>query len=177
MMSIAFLASHGDAGLGTSRGMSSAVAMTNTGHGGPNRSLAPTKPPSSVIPPLTLQRPITDVDDEEEDDYFIGSAATSRPPRSPRPSYSEEQKFFIMFARIMQDKGWLEIENDFARIWGQRTKGGLTSVYYRIRKSWNLDDVLKSGGSSPDKDRKAVADKAGHCSRAFLVKIGYLKDP
>jgi hypothetical protein len=152
--------------------------MTNGGHGGPDlRSLAPTKPSPSVIPPLTLQVPTTDVDDEEEDDDFIGSAVTNRPSRSPRPSYTEEQKFFIMFARIIQDKGWLEIESDFARIWGQRTKGGLTSVYYRIRKSWNLDDVLKSGASSSQKEQKAVADKAGHCSHAFLVKIGYLKGP
>jgi hypothetical protein len=105
VMSIAFLASHGDAGLGTSRGIPSAVVMTNGGHGGPDlRSLAPTKPSPSVIPPLTLQVPTTDVDDEEEDDDFIGSAVTNRPSRSPRPSYTEEQKFFIMFARIIQDK-------------------------------------------------------------------------
>ncbi len=49
-----------------------------------------------------------------------------------------------MFARLIQDKSWPIIEDDFARIFKQRTKGGLCSLYYRIRRSWGLEDVLKS---------------------------------
>lgn len=41
-----------------------------------------------------------------------------------------------MFARIVQNKAWPEIEDAFTEIFDQRTKGGLTSVYYRIRKNW-----------------------------------------
>ena len=59
-----------------------------------------------------------------------------RIPRQPRPIYSEEQKFFIMFARIIQEKAWPEIEDTFIEQFGVRTKGGLTSVYYRIRRKW-----------------------------------------
>lgn len=53
----------------------------------------------------------------------------TRKPRPPRPSYSEEQKFYIMYARVLRDLPWPEIEDDFAHIFGSRSKGGLTSVY------------------------------------------------
>jgi len=77
----------------------------------------------------------------------IGSSGDSgedrpgnRRPRPPRPSYSEEQKFYIMYARITCCKSWPDIENGFVEIFGSgavhRSKGGLTSVYYRIRRSW-----------------------------------------
>jgi hypothetical protein len=61
--------------------------------------------------------------------------------RPPRPSYSEEQKFYIMYARIVCNKPWPAIEDGFTQIFGadgtgHRSKGGLTSVYYRIRKHW-----------------------------------------
>ena len=177
-MSIDFLASRdGEAGPGVSRGVSNPEAMNSGGRGGPDpRSEVSSQPPPSAVPTPTLQASSTDVTDEEDDDDLIGNAAVNRPSRLPHPTYTEEQKFFIMFARIMQDKGWPEIENDFTEIWGVRTKDGLTSVYYRIRKSWNLEDVLKSGVKPAQEDRNAVREKAGRFSRAFLVKIGYLPE-
>lgn len=63
-----------------------------------------------------------------------------RQPRAPRPTYTEEQKFFIMYSRIIRTRSWPDIEDDFTKTFplsaGQRSKGGLTSVYYRIRRSW-----------------------------------------
>jgi hypothetical protein len=55
----------------------------------------------------------------------------------------------------------------------EQTKGGLTSVYYRIRKSWKLKDVLSGDPSSSDADRMAVAARASNFSRGFLREIGY----
>ncbi|CZT15164.1 uncharacterized protein RCC_01053 [Ramularia collo-cygni] len=98
----------------------------------------------------------------------------SRRPRAPRPLYSEEQKFFIMYARIMRDQSWPEIEDRFAEIFGQRSKGGLTSVYYRARKDWGLAEVLKSGPGTFSADCREVELRAGNFSRAFLIQIGYL---
>ena len=79
-----------------------------------------------------------------------------------------------MFARIVQDKCWHDIEEDFVRIFGQRTKGGLTSMYYRIRKAWGLEEVLKSGVSSCEAEKRVVDERAAHFSRDFLLAIGYL---
>lgn len=101
-----------------------------------------------------------------------------RNPRGPRPSYSEEQKFFIMFLRIIHGKSWPEIGDAFDRRFGKgfepRSKGGLTSVYYRIRKSWGLSEVLSGGPDTLAEDTKEVVRKAGHFSRDFLVSVGYL---
>lgn len=62
-----------------------------------------------------------------------------------RPSYSEEQKFYIMYCRVIKEQSWPEIEGKFALFFRPRTKDGLTSVYYRIRKDWGMDEVLKIG--------------------------------
>ena len=101
-----------------------------------------------------------------------------RTPRPPRPSYGEEQKFFIMYMRIIMDKSWPEIEDRFTRTFGQRStqrsKGGLTSVYYRIRKGWGLEEVLKTGSETLASDKLAVHLRAGHFSADFLASIGYL---
>ena len=71
----------------------------------------------------------------QTDDEDVSQLA--KPPRASRPAYSEEQKSYIMFARILRGRSWPEIERDFARLFGhrisQRSKGGLTSVYYRVR--------------------------------------------
>lgn len=62
--------------------------------------------------------------------------------RPPRPSYSDEQKFFIMYMRIIRDETWPDIALRFLENFGgdssspSRSKGGLTSVYYRVRKTW-----------------------------------------
>lgn len=102
------------------------------------------------------------------------SILIDRKPRAPRPSYSEEQKFFIMYSRIMRDNTWPEIEDRFEKLFGQRSKGGLTSVYYRVRREWGLMEVLKSGPGSYAADCREVEQRAGHFSAEFLAQIGYL---
>jgi hypothetical protein len=100
-----------------------------------------------------------------------------RRPRAPRPSYSEEQKFFIMYSRIIRDNTWPEIEDRFERLFGTRTKGGLTSVYYRVRREWGLTEVLKSGPGSYAVDCAEVHKRATNFSREFLAQIGYFSSP
>ena len=57
--------------------------------------------------------------------------------RPTRPPYTEEQKFFIMFARVLDQQSWLDIEDRFLEVFGRpASRDGLTSMYYRIRKSW-----------------------------------------
>ncbi len=98
-----------------------------------------------------------------------------RNPRSPRPTYSEEQRFFVMYARLVQDKPWPAIEEGFANIFKQRSKGGLCSLYYRIRRSWGLEDVLKSDANYWALERRIVDEKAFFHSQDFLLSIGYLR--
>jgi hypothetical protein len=98
--------------------------------------------------------------------------ASTRQPRSARPSYNEEQKFFIMHHRIVQKLSWPEIEDEFARFFKIRSKDGLTSVYYRIRKSWGMEQVLRNQAGCED-DLGVIEKKADHFSRVFLENIGY----
>ncbi|GAB7360136.1 hypothetical protein MBLNU230_g7899t1 [Neophaeotheca triangularis] len=98
-------------------------------------------------------------------------------PRPPRPSYNEEQRFCIMYLRIVRDKSWPEIEDKFAELFNTRSKGGLTSVYYRIRKSWGLKDVLRSGPDKFDSDRRVVIRRATNFSHDFLAALGYFDLP
>jgi hypothetical protein len=98
-----------------------------------------------------------------------------RQPRSPRPTYGEEQRFFVMFARLIQEKSWPEIEDDFATVFNQRSRGGLCSLYYRIRRSWGLEDVLKSDSNYWALERRVVDEKASNFSQDFLVSVGYLQ--
>lgn len=113
---------------------------------------------------------------DETDPYPLPpkSLDLGRKPRAPRPSYSEEQKFFIMYARIVRDLSWPEIEDEFERFFGSRSKGGLTSVYYRVRRDWGLLEVLKSGADSYAADCKEVERRAMNFSAGFLGQIGYL---
>ncbi|KAI7089686.1 hypothetical protein KC356_g2201 [Hortaea werneckii] len=108
---------------------------------------------------------------EDED-----GSQSAKPPRAPRPAYSEEQKFYIMYARIIRGRSWPEIEQDFARLFGprvsQRSKGGLTSVYYRVRKDWGLEDVLQTDTTATAHDRQVVDLRARRFSWDFLVSIG-----
>jgi hypothetical protein len=96
-----------------------------------------------------------------------------RIPRPARSAYTEEQKFFIMYCRVVQELSWPEIEDKFADFFHLRTKDGLTSVYYRIRKDWDLKEVLKTSPSSKD-DRETVKEKAGYFQEEFLGKIRYV---
>lgn len=133
---------------------------------------------TSILPPGVKHETMKAGEEGELNDSVTPSwsetgESLKSPLRDPRPSYTEEQKFFIMWARIVQEKTWPEIERQFTEIWRERTKGGLTSVYYRIRKSWKLKDVLCADASSSQADRQAVADRAGHVSEEFLKIIGY----
>lgn len=82
-----------------------------------------------------------------------------------------------MYARIILGRAWPDIENDFCRIFNERgterTKGGLTSVYYRIRESWHLKKVLANGPQSFAEDKIAVEKMARGFQPEFLVRIGY----
>ncbi|KAL1582265.1 hypothetical protein WHR41_09117 [Cladosporium halotolerans] len=96
--------------------------------------------------------------------------AQTSPPA--RPSYSEEQKFFIMYCRVIKEQSWPEVEDNFALFFKPRTKDGLTSVYYRIRKDWGMEEVLKIGPGGTTGDRRKVEDKAAYFSRDFLNTLG-----
>jgi hypothetical protein len=92
--------------------------------------------------------------------------------RSARPSYNEEQKFFIMYYRLVERLSWPEIEERFAKLFKLRSKNGLTSVYYRIRRSWGMEQVLENL-ARPENDLSIVESRASRFPRAFLDNIGY----
>jgi hypothetical protein len=98
--------------------------------------------------------------------------APTREPHSARLSYNEEQKFFIMYHRIVKQLSWPDIEHKFAKLFCLRSKDGLTSAYYRIRGSWGMEQVLKNP-ARPEDDLGTIERKADRFSRAFLEKIGY----
>lgn len=78
-----------------------------------------------------------------------------------------------MHHRIVKEQSWPEIEDAFARFFNLRTKDGLTSVYYRIRKSWGMEEVLKTGPDGSMGDRRKVDEKATMFSRDFLGRLGW----
>jgi hypothetical protein len=92
--------------------------------------------------------------------------------RAARPSYTEEQKFFIMYHRIIRELSWPEIEDKFVSHFDVRSGDGLTSVYYRTRKNWGMQEVSKTQSASFS-DRTIVEARANHFSRYFLEKLGY----
>lgn len=97
---------------------------------------------------------------------------STREPRSARPPYNEEQKFFIMYYRTVKQLSWPIIEDKFAQLFNLRSKDGLTSAYYRIRGSWGMEQVLKNQ-ARPEDDLDTIERKADRFSRAFLENIGY----
>lgn len=132
VMSIASLidSRSGEAYSRTAGGHSRTVSMASCGMGastqGPSRS--PPMPPTTMPPNLRRLSP-PDTAREEDEDEFAGAdwrentLVAKSSSRDPRPSYTEEQKFFIMWARIVQEKGWADIEDEFTRVFNQRTKG------------------------------------------------------
>ena len=77
---------------------------------------------------------------DHDADLRVRSAAQTAHAESPqrilrpaRPSYTDEQKFSIMYYRIVRELSWPEKEVEFASFFNLRTKDALTSVYYRIR--------------------------------------------
>lgn len=43
-----------------------------------------------------------------------------------------------MYCYVIQELGWREINDQFARFFRVRTRDGLIRVYYRIRKEWGM---------------------------------------
>jgi hypothetical protein len=77
-----------------------------------------------------------------------------------------------MYHRIIKELSWPEIKDKYASFFESRSEDGLTSVYYRIRDSWNMGDVLKSNPDSAG-ERSRVCARADQFSRDFLDKLGY----
>jgi hypothetical protein len=92
--------------------------------------------------------------------------------RPARPSYTDEQRFSIMYYRIFREHSWPEIEDDFARLFNLRTKDALTSVYYRIRKMWGMEKILGTDLRTTS-ERSRVESEASRFSRDFLMDLGY----
>jgi hypothetical protein len=103
---------------------------------------------------------------------YILAEAPRREPCSVRPSYNEEQKFFIMYYRMVKQLSWTEIEDIFAQLFYLRSKEGPTAAYYRIRQSWGMEQVLNNP-ACPEDDLSTIERKADGFSRAFLESIGY----
>lgn len=80
--------------------------------------------------------------------------------REPRHAYGEEERAFIMLCAILRGMTWKEIEKEFRErfpaghkrrhqepgLWPtypeqERTAGGLTCAYYRIRDQWGIPKV------------------------------------
>lgn len=92
--------------------------------------------------------------------------------RTTRTAYTEEQKFFIMYNRIIKELSWPEIEDKFEDRFDSRSGNGLTSVYYRGRKDWGMGKVLKTKAGSSS-DRIKLEARATYFSKDFLEKLGY----
>lgn len=108
---------------------------------------------------------------DSADDAELGLSAA----RPARPAYNSEQKFFIMYARIVLGMSWPDIGAEFSRQFGEmsRTRGGLTAVYYRVRKQWGMQEVLKTDPGITMEDRRAVHERALWMPAEFLGRIGY----
>ena len=83
-----------------------------------------------------------------------GSNGETRQPSLPvrgrrpsRPTYHARHQHYIMFAAIVQEKAWSVIETEFARLFPvvhhlteqerfERSRNGLNSRYYRLRREW-----------------------------------------
>jgi hypothetical protein len=100
------------------------------------------------------------------------TGSPQRAVRPARPSYTDEQRFFIMYYRIVRECSWSEIEVEFASFFDLRTKDAITSVYYRTRKMWGMDKVLETDLHSIG-DRNRIESEASRFSRDFLVDLGY----
>ncbi|EOD46385.1 hypothetical protein UCRNP2_6884 [Neofusicoccum parvum UCRNP2] len=106
------------------------------------------------------------------------SARADPPRREPRHTYGEEERAFIMVCAILRGMTWKEIEKEFCErfpagqkrrhqetgLWPtypeqERTAGGLTCAYYRIREQWGIPKVR--GVSDEQKPEvKSVVKKA-----------------
>jgi hypothetical protein len=96
------------------------------------------------------------------------------PSRKARPSYSDEQKFFIMYNRIIRGLPWAEIEESFSKFFDLRRKNGLYSVYYRTRKIWKMKDIKSTDVRTSRRDKSTVIRMAANFSTELLKEVGYL---
>jgi hypothetical protein len=102
-----------------------------------------------------------------------GTHATSRPSSSrrlARPWYTKEQKFFIVYSRVVRSLDWNQIEHDFKAAYRSRAVRGLNSVYYRMRKEWDIGKV-KDECASRDKDKAIVLRQALRSPEELLRSI------
>lgn len=109
-------------------------------------------------------------------EFCFSPSGTARLPskltRPARPSYDPEQKFFIMYYRIVKKLPWFEIEQEYKKVFGLRTKDGLTSVYYRIRHEWGMRKVEDATADDVAARRKR-SRKCRSCSRQkFCTGLG-----
>ena len=77
-----------------------------------------------------------------------------------------------MYQRIIGELPWSEIEDRFANFFNFRTRDGLTSVYYRLRKDWGMEEVLKADRHAAN-DVGKVVERAAHPQKDFLERLGY----
>jgi hypothetical protein len=90
------------------------------------------------------------------------------------PLTRDEQRFSIMYYRIVRERSWseIEVEFEFASFFDLRTKDAITSVYYRTRKMWGIDKVLDTDLHFMG-DRNRIESEASRFSRDFLADLGY----
>lgn len=86
---------------------------------------------------------------------------------------SEEQCFFVMYFRVLEELSWPEIEDKFGLAFNLRFRSGLSRAYPNIRKRWGMDDSVDTRSHTGGADRDKVESHAAHFSREFLENIGY----
>jgi hypothetical protein len=88
------------------------------------------------------------------------TSPTSKRSRSPRWSYTRDEKLFIMHARVIGNVSWQKISTIFEKIFGRKDSkdaiAGLKSIYYRTRRDWGMDYVTRSGPSQRQNDQMVV---------------------
>jgi hypothetical protein len=88
------------------------------------------------------------------------TSPTSKRFRSPRWSYTRDEKLFIMHARVIGNVSWQDISSIFEKIFGRKDSknaiAGLKSIYYSTRSDWGMDYVTRSGPSQRQNDQKVV---------------------
>jgi hypothetical protein len=109
--------------------------------------------------------------------FSTAAEPLARITRPAHPTYDEEHKFFVMYYRVLKELSWPEIRDKFATFFdvSSRTFTGnqLTSLYYRTRKDWGMEEALKTGDDVNMRDRGTVEGKAAHFDREFLTSLGY----
>lgn len=83
--------------------------------------------------------------------------------RSSRLTYTQEEKLFIMYARVLRKVEWIDISNTFEISFGGKntndTISSLRSIYYRTRREWGMDYVTRTGPAGVQSDIRIVSAK------------------